>query len=141
SPGGYGYTLRYSVYPSTTRAAIGTTICHAGTGSLCRTNTSMTQPTVASTYTTSRISVPMVPDHRKLLKAAGDVATPASMPTMTPAIATITRVAQTARAGRVPGQRVEQPGRPDHAGQAAAESADRGAQRDHVADPVADVGG
>ncbi len=29
----------------------------------------MMQPTEASTYTTSRISVPMVPDHRKLSKA------------------------------------------------------------------------
>ena len=49
SPVGYGITLRYSVYPSTTRPAIGTTICHVGTGSLCRTNTSMMQPIEAST--------------------------------------------------------------------------------------------
>src|ERR1700689_3701807 len=42
---------------------------------------------------------------------------------------------------RVPGQRVQQP-RPSHrAGQAAAERADHGAERDHVPDPVADVGG
>ena len=93
SPIGYGITLRYSVYPSTTRPAIGTTICHIGTGSLCRTNTSMMQP--PCTYTTSRISVPMVPDHRKLLKAAGWAATAAWMAMMTAAATTTTRVAQT----------------------------------------------
>ena len=94
-PVGHGHTLRYSVYPSTTRPAIGTMICHIGTGSLCRTNTSMMQPTEASTYTTSRISVPMVPDHRKLLNALAWAATAVSTMTMMPAATTTARVAQT----------------------------------------------
>src|SRR5690348_3697021 len=94
-PLGYGHTLRYSVYPSTTRLAIGTMICHIGTGSLCRTNTSMMQPTVASTYTTSRISVPMVPDHRKLLKASAWADTAVSTTTMTAASTVTAKVAQT----------------------------------------------
>jgi len=94
-PDGHGHTLRYSVYPSTIRPAIGTMICHSGTGSLCRTNTSMMQPTEASTYTTSRISVPMVPDHRKLLNALAWAATAVSTMTMMPAAATTARVAQT----------------------------------------------
>src|SRR6201999_4615015 len=43
--------------------------------------------------------------------------------------------AQAAVPARVPGQRVHQPGRPHGGGQAAAERADRGAQRDDVSEP------
>ena len=44
-------------------------ICHIGTGSLRWTKTRMMHPIVASTYTTSRISVPIVPDQAKLSSA------------------------------------------------------------------------
>src|SRR5689334_21180475 len=94
-PVGHGHTLRYSVYPSTIRPATGTMTCHSGTGSLCRTNTSMMQPTEASTYTTSRISVPMVADQKKLLNALAWADTAVSTMTMTAAIPTTTKVAQT----------------------------------------------